>query len=29
MKEMLARFGGAANGADINRLAREILNEGP
>jgi hypothetical protein len=25
MKEMLARFGGAADGATINRLAREVL----
>ena len=25
MKEMLARFGSAADGATINRLAREIL----
>ncbi len=27
MKAMMARFGGAADGATINRLAREILNE--
>jgi uncharacterized protein YqeY len=25
MKEMLKRFGGAADGATVNRLAREIL----
>ena len=25
MKEMLARFGSAADGATINRLAREVL----
>ncbi|HEV3457233.1 MAG TPA: GatB/YqeY domain-containing protein, partial [Thermoanaerobaculia bacterium] len=28
MKEMLARFGGTADGATLNRIARELLGAG-